>query len=590
MHRNVANVVAHGDLNCLSVIQFAADVLQVKHIIVVGHSRCGGVAAALEGRRVGLADNWLRYVQDVRNRHADLAGRRSTRRGASTRSASSTSSSRRATSARPRSCATPGRAARSWSCTAGSTACSNGLLNDLRFTVDQPRRRGGRLRRGGRRGCSSATRRRMSAAERGAAPAFPAALTDARAFAIAKAMLEGFDRHYRLFRQASTEAKARFEAADWHGQQRAQALRIEYYDKRVDEAAERLQREFEAAALPMDVWQQVKLHYIGLLIDHNQPELAETFFNSVTTKILHRSYFRNDFIFVRPAVSTEYIENNEPAAQPTYRAYYPTAETLRGDLAADRRQLPAGARVRGPGARRRLGDAGGERAARRAAACAPTSRSRCCRRCSSATRAPTSSARSSTASPRRRSPCRSSTPARRQADDRRRPVRRGRPAARLQLRPRLLHGGDGGALGLRAVPALADAEEAALRDLQRDRPAEAGQEHLLPRLPDAHPALVGQVPHRPRHQGHGDAGVRPAELSVRVQGDQGLLSGAEGHDAREDQGQVPAGQAARPGRPHGRHARVQQRRLPARALRARADRRAAPSSARACSRRTARRW
>ncbi len=161
-----------------------------------------------------------------------------------------------------------------------------------------------------------------------APPAFPAALTDARAFAIAKAMLEGFDRHYRLFRQASTEAQARFEAADWHGQQRAQVLRIEYYDKRVEEAAERLQNEFEAAALPMDVWQQVKLHYIGLLIDHYQPELAETFFNSVTTKILHRSYFHNDFIFVRPAVSTEYIENNEPAALPTYRAYYPTRETL----------------------------------------------------------------------------------------------------------------------------------------------------------------------------------------------------------------------------------------------------------------------
>jgi len=72
VHRNVANVVAHGDLNCLSVIQFAADVLQVRHIIVVGHSRCGGVAAALDGRRVGLADNWLRYVQDVHNRHAEL--------------------------------------------------------------------------------------------------------------------------------------------------------------------------------------------------------------------------------------------------------------------------------------------------------------------------------------------------------------------------------------------------------------------------------------------------------------------------------------------------------------------------------------
>ena len=162
-----------------------------------------------------------------------------------------------------------------------------------------------------------------------ASPAFPAALTDTRAFAIARAMLEGFDRHYRLFRQASAEAQRRFETADWQGQQRAQAQRIEYYDTRVAEARKRLQSEFEAATLPMDVWQQVKLHYIGLLIDHYQPELAETFFNSVTTKILDRSYFHNDFIFVRPAVSTEYIENDEPAAQPTYRAYYPTRETLR---------------------------------------------------------------------------------------------------------------------------------------------------------------------------------------------------------------------------------------------------------------------
>ena len=69
VHRNVANVVVHSDLNCLSVIQFATDVLQVRHIIVVGHSRCSGVVAALEDRRVGLADNWIRHVQDVRNRH-----------------------------------------------------------------------------------------------------------------------------------------------------------------------------------------------------------------------------------------------------------------------------------------------------------------------------------------------------------------------------------------------------------------------------------------------------------------------------------------------------------------------------------------
>ena len=69
VHRNVANVVVHSDLNCLSSIQFATDQLKVEHIIVVGHSNCGGVAAAVNNLRVGLADNWIRHVQDVRNRH-----------------------------------------------------------------------------------------------------------------------------------------------------------------------------------------------------------------------------------------------------------------------------------------------------------------------------------------------------------------------------------------------------------------------------------------------------------------------------------------------------------------------------------------
>jgi isocitrate dehydrogenase kinase/phosphatase len=160
-------------------------------------------------------------------------------------------------------------------------------------------------------------------------PAMFPTLTDPRAVEIAQAMLEGFNRHYRLFRETSREAQSRFEASDWHGQQRAQALRIEFYDKRVTEAAERLTTEFDAPNLPADVWQQMKLHYIGLLTNHHQPELAETFFNSVSTRLLHRSYFKNDFLFVRPAVSTEYIENDEPAAAPTYRAYYPTRETMR---------------------------------------------------------------------------------------------------------------------------------------------------------------------------------------------------------------------------------------------------------------------
>lgn len=69
VHRNIANVVVHTDLNCLSVLQFAVDVLKVKHVMVVGHYGCGGVGAVLRCERVGLADNWLRHVQDVRERH-----------------------------------------------------------------------------------------------------------------------------------------------------------------------------------------------------------------------------------------------------------------------------------------------------------------------------------------------------------------------------------------------------------------------------------------------------------------------------------------------------------------------------------------
>lgn len=152
---------------------------------------------------------------------------------------------------------------------------------------------------------------------------FPKLLSSQIAYDVARTMLDGFDKHYRLFRDVSVDAKARFEAGDWLGLQTLQRERIAFYDRRVQETVEALEDEYDAEDLEQEVWQQIKLHYIGLLTDHRQPECAETFFNSVSCKILQRAYFNNNFIFVRPAIATEYIENDEPASKPTYRVYYP---------------------------------------------------------------------------------------------------------------------------------------------------------------------------------------------------------------------------------------------------------------------------
>lgn len=146
--------------------------------------------------------------------------------------------------------------------------------------------------------------------------------------AIAQALIEGFNKHYRIFRETSRRAKESFESAAWLEQLNSVRERVRFYDDRVDETVTRLREEFAADALDKATWQQVKLQFIGLLINHKQPELAETFFNSVTTKILHRSYFHNDYIFARPAISTEYIDSFPPV----YSSYYPQEQGLRATV------------------------------------------------------------------------------------------------------------------------------------------------------------------------------------------------------------------------------------------------------------------
>jgi isocitrate dehydrogenase kinase/phosphatase len=146
--------------------------------------------------------------------------------------------------------------------------------------------------------------------------------------AIAQTILDGFNKHYRLFRDASAQAKQRFERAEWKAGREAMVARIQMYDKRVEEAVQAVRAGFPAAERDEALWPQIKLTYIALLNDHLQPELAETFYNSVACSVLHRRYYRNQYIFWRPAVSTEHLEG----AQPTYRCYYPSARGMRRTL------------------------------------------------------------------------------------------------------------------------------------------------------------------------------------------------------------------------------------------------------------------
>ena len=150
-------------------------------------------------------------------------------------------------------------------------------------------------------------------------------MTELNARRIAETILDGFNRHYRIFFDITAAAKQRFETCDWQGQRQAASDRINLYTQRVVEATDRLKVEFNLQdEVDEELWREVKLRYIGLLYEHKQPELAETFYNSVFTWLFHRRYYNNDNIFVRPGLSTEYLDGSDPV----YDSYYPRTQGL----------------------------------------------------------------------------------------------------------------------------------------------------------------------------------------------------------------------------------------------------------------------
>jgi isocitrate dehydrogenase kinase/phosphatase len=169
-------------------------------------------------------------------------------------------------------------------------------------------------------------------ASRGADPAALATAPDASpAAAIATILLEGFDRHYALFRDCARVARRLFEAGQWLAIAHTVRDRIDFYDLRVRETVDRLTAEFGTAlegAQAEPLWAAVKRQFIALLVDHRQPECAETFFNTVSCRLLARRYYHNQALFVRPAIATDYLDADRPA----YRSHYPRRKGLRATL------------------------------------------------------------------------------------------------------------------------------------------------------------------------------------------------------------------------------------------------------------------
>ena len=145
---------------------------------------------------------------------------------------------------------------------------------------------------------------------------------------IAETILSGFDRHFSIFTKITQGARERFENADWEAERTALRERIKFYDIRVKDSVNDLHKLFDLDNFNGALWFDVKREYVQLIQNHHQPELAETFYNSVFCAVFHRDYFDNNYIFVRSVVSTEFINSDNPS----YHVYYPARRGFRASI------------------------------------------------------------------------------------------------------------------------------------------------------------------------------------------------------------------------------------------------------------------
>ena len=149
-----------------------------------------------------------------------------------------------------------------------------------------------------------------------------------RARTIALVIWQGFNRHFEIFQQITSGARERFEAADWHAVHAASHERIQLYDRRIQETCAAIQALHPEYRNEPEFWRDIKACYRQLLLDHPQPELAETFYTSIFCRQFPRKYYTNEYIFLRSSISTEYIDSEEIS----YLSYYPSKSGLRQSI------------------------------------------------------------------------------------------------------------------------------------------------------------------------------------------------------------------------------------------------------------------